>query len=224
MSDKVNVIIVAAGNGSRFGGEMPKQFRILDGIPVLFHSIMKYRETLPEAEIRLVLNREMFTLWERICDEYGFVSPVVIEGGTNRSESVRNALISFSDDHESIVLIHDGVRPLIDSKIIKSVIGSVSSGIGVAPAIPESDSIRQITSDGSSHSADRNLFRRVQTPQGFMTYEIIRAYCSAPACATDDLTVFENTGGIIKLVEGSTSNIKITYPEDLEIAEILIKR
>ncbi len=105
------VIIVAAGSGSRFGSEIPKQFLDLQGKPVVAHAVDAFRNALPDAEIRLVLSEEMIPLWNGLCAEHGFESPIIVPGGATRWESVKNALSSLSEAPASAtVMIHDGAR------------------------------------------------------------------------------------------------------------------
>lgn len=219
-SDNIYVIIVAAGVGSRFGAKMPKQYCLLDGIPVLMHTINQFRSALPNSDIRLVISREMDSFWKELCEKYNFQSPEIVYGGQSRIESVRNALLSLTDKG-SKVLIHDGVRPLIDCITIKNVLKEVKSGIGVAPALNVTDSLRKVLESGQSVTVNRSEYKSIQTPQGFILSEIRSAYNTPSPEATDDLSVWENYGGETQLVQGSTDNIKITNPKDILIASIL---
>lgn len=219
--DNIAVVIVAAGTGNRFGADIPKQFCEMNGKPVLMHSIDKFRKVLPGASIRVVLSEQMIDFWQELSGRHGFISPEIVVGGASRIESVGNALVSLENTGCEKVLIHDGVRPLVSERLILEVLKNIKNGFGVAPMIKVTDSLRQIDSYGNSKTVDRECFRAVQTPQGFLYAQIADAYRSAPANATDDLSVIEFAGGKVMAVEGDTKNIKITYPQDLRIAELL---
>ena len=135
------VIIVAAGSGSRFGSEIPKQFLDLQGKPVVAHAVDAFRNALPDAEIRLVLSEEMIPLWNGLCAEHGFESPIIVPGGATRWESVKNALSSLSEAPASAtVMIHDGARPLVGSDVILRAAAAARNTDGAIPAIPVTDS------------------------------------------------------------------------------------
>ena len=143
------VIIVAAGSGSRFGSEIPKQFLDLQGKPVVAHAVDAFRNALPDAEIRLVLSEEMIPLWNGLCAEHGFESPIIVPGGATRWESVKNALSSLSEAPASAtVMIHDGARPLVGSDVILRAAAAARNTDGAIPAIPVTDSLRQMDADG----------------------------------------------------------------------------
>lgn len=221
-SYNIYIIIVAAGIGSRFDSALPKQYCLLNGIPVVMHTINRLRAFVPDGKIILVISREMHSLWNELCGEFRFSSPDIVYGGKNRTESVRNALDSI-EDNDGVVLIHDGVRPLIDRNTVSNVINAVVDGVGVAPAVDVTDSLRKILHDNTSISVNRSEYKRVQTPQGFILNQIREAYSRPPENVTDDLSVWENCGGKTVLVDGSSKNIKITYPEDIALASILLK-
>jgi len=222
-AEHITVIIVAAGTGTRFGSDMPKQFCDLAGKPVLMHTIDRFRSALPYADIKLVISKQMISLWNEMCMDHKFCSPEIVVGGNSRIESVRNALNAVCTDGNRKVLIHDGVRPLVPEELILRVADAIESNVGVAPAIKVTDSLREIGAEGKNRSVNREKFRSVQTPQGFMFDDILNSYLNAPSDATDDLSVLESNGGIIRLIEGSVHNIKITYPEDIKIAALLMQ-
>lgn len=216
-------VIVAAGSGSRFGGDLPKQFLPLAGKPMLMHTIDAFRKALPAGRILLVLSPGMVPLWQNLCADHGMQSPEIIEGGSSRWESVKHAVDSLKGAPASAtVLVHDGARPLVSAALIKRVLAYAKNTDGALPAIPVTDSIRKISENGvSSEAVDRAMYRAVQTPQAFSLWRLREAY-SLPfeESFTDDASViaaagFEN----IVLVEGSPENIKVTTPIDLVIAE-----
>lgn len=225
---KIHVIIVAGGSGSRFGADVPKQYCLLEGRPVLMHTVEALREALPHAIITLVISREMHDYWLSLCNEHSFESPRIVYGGPSRSKSVSNALDSIkAETADDIVLIHDGARPLVDRMTVNNVLETLLNDKpdGVIPVVPVTDSIRMMTANGSE-PVDRNLYRAVQTPQGFYLSEIKRAYelPESPSW-TDDASVMASAGKTdIRLSAGSPENIKITNPMDIDIAAAVMSR
>ncbi len=224
MKRNITNIIVAAGRGSRFGADRPKQFCMLESRPVLMHTIERLRDALPDSDIIVVINRDMESLWKELCAEYQFISPTIVYGGNSRWQSVKNALSTIANADDRIVTVHDGARPIISSEMIHRIIRGVEDADGVIPVVPVTDSLRHVNTDGSSEAIDRSDFRAVQTPQAFRADRLIDAY-SMPYSPlfTDDASVMEAAGYCnIRLVDGDTRNIKITNPADLEIASILL--
>lgn len=224
MKRNITNIIVAAGCGSRFGADRPKQFCLLEGRPVLMHTIERLREAIPDSDIIVVINRDMESLWLDLCAEYQFISPTIVYGGNSRWQSVKNALSTISDLINRIVSIHDGARPIISSEMIQRIISGIEDVDGVIPVVPVTDSLRHVYTDGSSEAIDRSVFRAVQTPQAFRADRLFDAYSMPYSSSfTDDASVMEAAGYCnIRLVDGDTRNIKITNPADLEIASILL--
>ena len=222
----IEIIIVAAGSGLRYGAPLPKQFCLLAGRPLLMHTIDRLRSLLPEAGLTLVISRDMADFWQKLCSDYKFMSPRIVFGGSSRWESVRNA-ISSSDEKAGIIMVHDGVRPLVDSNIINGLTEALDDPDvdGAIPAIPVTDSLRALRADGLSESVDRSIMRAVQTPQAFRANCLRQAY-SLPYrdSFTDDASVMEAAGfSNLRLTGGSASNIKITNPGDIAVAELLMK-
>ncbi|MDE5687211.1 MAG: 2-C-methyl-D-erythritol 4-phosphate cytidylyltransferase [Paramuribaculum sp.] len=214
-------IIVAAGTGSRFGADVPKQFCTLRGLPVVMHTINRFRQTCPGDRIVLVLSSQMTDFWHELCAEYSFDSPETVAGGATRWHSVKNAIDSACGDAD-IITVHDGARPLVSAEVIHRVLDALETTGAVIPAVPVTDSLRIVT-DGSNSSVDRALYRAVQTPQAFDGNLLRRAY-SAPfsPAFTDDASVAESYGAKIAIVDGDPTNIKITHPRDLAIAGIIL--
>ena len=214
-------IIVAGGSGTRMNSPVPKQFLKLDGRPVLMHTISRFVETGLPIEIILVLPRDQFDFWQHLCHEYQFGVPMLIaEGGETRFHSVKNGLRLI--DSDGIVAIHDAARPLVNSKTILTAFKAAEMYGNAVPAVPVSDSIRQIDST-LSIAVDRSRFCKIQTPQCFDVRILQRAYQQEYRYTfTDDATVVESTGERIHLIDGNIGNIKITTPEDLVVAEALL--
>lgn len=223
----VSIIIVAAGSGLRFGSPLPKQFCLLCDRPVVMHTIDALRSANPDAILTIVINRDMAALWADLCRKYNFKSPAIAYGGSTRWESVRNAI--QASPQTDIIMIHDGVRPLVSAELISRltcVLSENKSVDGVIPAIPVTDSLRKISPDGQSKAIDRAYMRAVQTPQAFNSDKLRKAY-SMPYRKefTDDASVMEAAGfDRILLTEGSPENIKITNPGDLALAEFYLKQ
>lgn len=221
------VIIVAAGSGSRFGSELPKQFIPLCGKPVVFHAIETFRQTLPEARILIVLSSGMIPYWKSLCDKHCFASPEIVSGGATRWESVKSAIEAISDAPAStLTLIHDGARPLVSPEVIRHTISCSRNTDGAIPAIEVTDSLRTTDNDGiDSQPVDRSRFRAVQTPQTSALWRLREAYALPyQPDFTDDASVLAAAGFTnVVLTPGSRENIKITTPVDLLLAEAIIK-
>ena len=220
-----SVVIVAGGKGIRFGGEMPKQFLPMNNKPVLMHTIDAFYNCDNSFDIVVVIPENHFLLWEDLCNKYNYTTPhKLVKGGSSRWESVKNGLNCV--DKNSIVGVHDGVRPLISAKLIDNLYSCANSYGAVIPAIKVTDSLRLLNTDNQKSSAvDRELYRAVQTPQVFKGNIIKEAYnMPFEEVFTDDASVVERYGVEIKIVEGEDSNIKITSAKDLVIAELLNSR
>ena len=218
---KKYIVIVAGGSGSRMGTATPKQFLELFGLPVLMHTLKKFRQSVPEGEIILALPEKERNTWQSLCEKHHFDVPhKIVVGGKSRFHSVKNGLQKINE--KSIVTIHDGVRPLVSETVIKNCIQSAEKFGATVPTLPIQDSIRKISNNGNQ-IADRNQFVLVQTPQCFQSEIILKAYQQKYRSSfKDDASVVEQLGQKIYLVEGNKENIKITTPEDLKIAEVLV--
>jgi 2-C-methyl-D-erythritol 4-phosphate cytidylyltransferase len=216
-------LVVAGGRGSRMGAEIPKQFLLLKGLPVLMHTLKAFR-SIDDIHLILVLPEDQIMYWNQLCTKYDFSLPhQIVAGGETRFQSVKNGLQSISDS-EALVAIHDGVRPLVSIDIIKESYKLAQQMGNALTIIPLKDSIRKQTEKGSV-SVNRSDYFLVQTPQTFRLSEIKTAYENVPELNTftDDASVIEAIGAEIHLVQGDYKNIKITTPEDLLFAEALLK-
>ncbi len=229
MVNRYIVIIVAAGSGNRFGSDIPKQFAMLAGRPVLMHTIDVFRSSLPQADIVLVLSPLETDRWKSMCSEHNYCSPAVVHGGATRTDSVRNALKTIeqgSATAETLVFIHDGARPLLSSDMLHREINAFAAPevCAVIPCTPLTDSLMTNTPD-DARTVDRSSLVAVQTPQVFRASTILEAYAAMPSDATltDDASVVNRYAGAkVHLVAGDARNIKITYPLDLKIAELYL--
>jgi 2-C-methyl-D-erythritol 4-phosphate cytidylyltransferase len=222
ISHKRYVIIVAGGNGARMNTPTPKQFIKLDGKPIVMHTINKFAETDPNIEVILVIPADQQQTWEVLCQEYGFHRTVKLAfSGESRFHSVKNGLQLVTED--SIVGVHDAVRPLVSSKTIIAAYKAAEMYGNAIPAVPINDSIRQIESTRNI-ALDRSRYCAIQTPQCFRSDILKKAYeQDYKYTFTDDATVVEAMGEQIRLVDGNTENLKITGPKDLIVAEALLK-
>jgi len=211
-------LIVAGGKGERMNADVPKQFLLLNDIPILMHTLKQFSHF--EA-IVLVLPPSQFECWKELCNTYDFRQQhTLVAGGITRFHSVKNGLDRIADN--TIVAIHDGVRPLISTSLIESLVAETKSGIGVIPIVPVKDSIRKVEGENSVH-LDRSNLLKVQTPQCFLSADIQKAYTQDFSDTfTDDASVFEANGGKINTLLGEEKNLKITTEKDLKIASILI--
>ena len=216
-------VIVAGGKGLRMGSDIPKQFLILNGLPVIMHTIQKFA-AFENLQIILVLPASQFDYWKDLVLQYQFNIPIqLVEGGDSRFQSVKNGLDVITDNN-SLVAIHDGVRPMIGHDFIElSYIQAAKNGNAIL-AIKPKDSIRK-QELLENHAVNRNNYYLIQTPQTFKTELIKEAYSKAEDDNfTDDASVLE---GVLKhkifMIQGDENNIKITSPVDLKIASVLIE-
>jgi 2-C-methyl-D-erythritol 4-phosphate cytidylyltransferase len=218
------VILVAGGTGSRMGLSIPKQFYVLEDKPVLMHTIQAFRAYQPAIEIVLVLPEDQHDYWNNLCHQYTLDTSniKIAAGGKTRFESSKSGLATITDP-KSIVAIHDGVRPFVAVELIAKGF-ALAQELGTAVcSVNSKDSVRLLSQDGSNKLLERANVQLVQTPQIFQ-YSILAKAFESPeeTFFTDDASVVENAGFRINLFEGSYSNIKITTPEDLIIAKLLV--
>lgn len=230
------VIIVAGGKGLRMGGDIPKQFMLLEGCPVLMHTIQAFYNFDSTIRIILVLPHEQREYWENLCAGYNFpVSHQIVSGGETRFHSVKNGLAAIETLHRSLftvhktgalIGVHDGVRPLVSRELIRSVYARADEGEAAFPVIPVTDSMRKLSDDlKTTVPVDRSKYFLVQTPQVFKAGILTEAYRQAYLPEfTDDVSVVEASGICRPVtIEGSCENIKITTPVDLIIAQALMQ-
>ena len=219
---KYYAIIVAGGSGSRMNAAIPKQFLLLDDKPVLIHTIEAFYRSDLSPEIILVLPSSYHAYWKEICIQYDFkISHTVISGGKERFFSVKNALDIVPDD--SIVAIHDAVRPVVSSDLIRRCYSEAVRAGTAIPVVESRDSLRK-KEDDTSRAIARDEILIVQTPQVFQSRLLKKAYLQEYTPAfTDDASVAEKAGISIHTTEGDHKNLKITFPQDLAIASLFIK-
>jgi len=216
------VIIVAAGSGSRMGGELPKQYRELLGKPILIHTLEIFRRFDLEMQVIVVLSPAHRQLWEELAGAYGLARGVTLtDGGNTRYDSVKKGLIQIKE--AEIVGIHDAVRPLVSHDTLgRAYAAAEQKGSGI-PVIEMDESVRKVDQSGGTVHLERASLKKVQTPQVFKVHKIKEAYQQPhDPSYTDDASVYESVFGRVTLVEGNRENIKITSPTDMKLASLLM--
>jgi len=223
------VIIVAGGKGLRMGGEVPKQFLPIGGVPVLMRTIGRFRQYTPDLQIILVLPKAQQDYWLQLCHQYDFPLPsptpirggsyLLADGGETRFHSVQHGLDLIPDDAQGVVGVHDGVRPFVAIDVIRACYEAARTRKAAIPVTPVVETLRHVEK-GNVYRAD---YRLVQTPQTF-DIQLLKAANRQPYSETftDDASVVEAYGHPVAMVDGNRENIKITTPFDLKIAETLI--
>ena len=216
------VIIVAGGKGLRMGGEVPKQFLPVGGIPVLMRTLMRFHEYSDAIKIILVLPQSQQEYWRSLCQQHQFnISYQLADGGRTRFHSVQNGLALSPDDAQGVVGVHDGVRPFVSVDVISRCYAAARSEQAVIPVVPVVETLRHIPTQKNVLRSDYCL---VQTPQVF-DIQLLKEANRQPYrdSFTDDASVVEAYGREVAMVEGNRENIKITTPFDLTMAEALLQ-
>lgn len=219
---KKYAVIVAGGKGTRMGAAVPKQFLPLLGKPMLCYPIEAFAQAIPGIQLILVLPPDQLRSAQIVLRSYiGGVDVTIVAGGETRYHSVQNGLKEVKDD--GVVFVHDGARPLVSAELIlRCFMQAVEKGSAI-PAIAVTESMRMVTDNGS-RPVPREQMRIVQTPQTFNTNIILPAFeQDYQTIFTDEATVVEAYGERVHLIEGARDNVKITTPEDMLIAEVLMK-
>lgn len=219
------VIIVAAGRGSRMGRKTPKQFLELAGEPVLVHTLRGVAACPDIDGILIALPPEEMSSFSSLF-ERAVPSVRIVAGGGERQESVFNALQAIDRLHTDIIVVHDGVRPLVTGADFSRVIARARETGAAILACPVRDTVKEVEGDRIVRTLDRQRLYLAQTPQAFRADILIEAHERARRegiMATDDAALVERCGHPVVVVEGSPYNIKITWPEDLLLAEALLR-
>src|SRR5579875_3777319 len=165
---KFFAVIVAGGSGVRMNAPLPKQFLLLNGKPVLMHTLSAFASSPQKPEIIVVLNEQYFFLWKQLCEEHGFSTPhTLVAGGKTRFHSVKEALAIIIED--AVIAVHDAVRPLISTAIISKAYEQALAHGNAVVAVPSKDSVRLQKADGVSQHVNRSEVFLVQTPQTFQS-------------------------------------------------------
>lgn len=212
-------LVVGAGQGTRIGGDLPKQYLSVAGETVLRRTLRAFTDHPRVDAVRPVIAPDHRTLFDQAAAGLAILDPV--GGGATRQDSVRLGLESLVDLAPEFVLIHDAARPFVDRAVIDRVLDALADRPGAIPALPVTDTLKRGAAGGAiAATVDRAGLFRAQTPQGFHFAAILDAHRRAVGAAmTDDAQVAENAGLAVALVAGGEDNVKLTTPEDLIRAE-----
>lgn len=219
---KKYAIIVAGGKGVRMGMALPKQFLPLAGKPVLYHTVKAFADAYEDMNIILVLPEDQLSYAQIVLQAFQErIDVTIVSGGETRFHSVQNGLKAVEGD--AVIFVHDGVRPIITKELIqKCYVQAIEKGSAI-PAVAVTDSIRLIQGD-TNQPVDRTKLRSIQTPQTFRSEILLPAFEQVYRDEfTDEATVVEMAGHEVHLIEGDKKNIKLTTPEDMEWAEMMLK-
>ncbi len=226
---KVTAIVPAAGRGRRMATKLAKPYLLLNGKPILVHTLRALENiSLIEEIIVVVAASDKPVCQRKIIDKYSFKKVKdVVEGGTSRTQSVCNGLKKVGPQCR-LVLIHDGIRPFINEQTVKRLVKQADIFGAAISAVPAICTIKEINRDMFVRKTlSRDRLWMVQTPQVFKRKLICQAYQTADhdrTIAVDDAVLVERIGRKVKVIRGETDNIKITTPEDLIVAEMILKR
>ena len=217
-------LIVAAGRGTRFGGGVPKQYRLLGGQALLRQTVRSFVEHPEVSGVRVIIHSEDRELYDAATSGLDLMDPV--PGGDSRQESAYSGLKSLVNQAPKTVLIHDAARPFVARELVSRVLSALQSTPGAIPALPVRDTLKRGTSENGgviTATVDRNGLWQAQTPQGFRYAEILAAHRRfAGATLTDDAAVAEQAGLAVTLVPGDEDNAKVTTVDDYRRAERLL--
>ncbi|MDZ7267846.1 MAG: 2-C-methyl-D-erythritol 4-phosphate cytidylyltransferase [candidate division KSB1 bacterium] len=225
---QASAIIVAAGQGTRFGSELPKQFLLLCGRPILAHTLLRFEQAEQIGEVVLVaaggwqayIEQEIIRRFQiKKCRR-------LVSGGKHRQDSVWAGLQALHPPADSLVVVHDAVRPLFTPDLLARVLAGCGQAEGCIPGLPPKDTVKQISAQEIIRTVDRETLRLAQTPQVFRASALQQAFQRARMenfYATDEAGLIEHMGGKVVWVEGEEKNLKITTPGDLQIAELFAR-
>jgi 2-C-methyl-D-erythritol 4-phosphate cytidylyltransferase len=226
----VAVIVAAAGRGERMGGPVRKPFLELDGRPILQHTLARFVGVPGLGRLVLAVHAEDAG---RVDDEWGeelrvrLPSVRVVAGGDTRTETIWNALGAVDEEPGQVILIHDGVRPFVERSVILGVIEAARETGAAIAAVPVVATVKRVGDDSLiEQTVPRESIWLAQTPQGFRREVILEAYEAARReglAATDDAALVEHIGRPVRVVPDRRDNIKITTPEDLAVAEAILR-
>ncbi|MBS0642290.1 MAG: 2-C-methyl-D-erythritol 4-phosphate cytidylyltransferase, partial [Proteobacteria bacterium] len=205
---RVAAIIVAAGTGSRFGADIPKQFLTLAGKPVIRHAA----EALAAEVALLQPVGDAATIDPLLAGVPGLLPSV--PGGETRQDSVRLGLEALEPHAPDMVLVHDAARPVIPAGTIPALLAALAESPGAIPGAPVADTLKRVERGIITETVPRTGLFRAQTPQAFRFAALLQAHRSGATGATDDASLLEAVGLAVEVVPGSDDNIKLTYPED----------
>lgn len=220
-------IVLSAGRGSRMGGDLPKQYQLLGGKPVLYYSLQAFEESRVDGVVLVVEDGMQDYVEREIIKPYGFSKIIAMAtGGKERYHSVYAGLRKIPK--EAVVLIHDGARPFVTVGLIHRMMEKAAKGVACVPALPVKDTIKEAENGIVTGTPQRDRLYAVQTPQAFGLSLLLKAYeifwSRRGAAITDDAMLVEQMlGERVCLVEGEPRNIKLTTPEDMMLAELFLR-
>jgi 2-C-methyl-D-erythritol 4-phosphate cytidylyltransferase/2-C-methyl-D-erythritol 2,4-cyclodiphosphate synthase len=222
---KIAAVIVAAGNGSRAGGEQPKQYQKIGGEAILRRTLRIFANHPDITVVQTVIGANQHAAFEAVAQGLKVAPPVI--GGASRQESCRIGIEACNPSKPDIVLIHDAARPFVSHEVISDIIVALQHADGAIPALPVADTIKQAHDGIVETTLDRSTLYNVQTPQGFHFHAIREAHAKAAALGrtdfTDDAAVAESAGLKVKLVPGDPRNRKLTTTQDIAMADAALK-
>ncbi len=219
------VIIAAGGIGTRMQSATPKQFLQLNSQPIIVHTIAQFIKAIPTVKCIIATPLHLINYTIELLTKYNIIdSCTVIAGGETRFNSVQNCLQTIDKNQEAIVLVQDAARCLVTTNLIKQCIATTIAKGNAVPAIAVTDSLRKVNANGVNEIIDRTLIRSIQTPQVFYNSILQKAFAQTYSPSfTDEASVVEQLGVVINLIEGETTNLKITNPIDIVIAEKILE-
>jgi len=220
----VAAIVVAAGQGTRFGSDIPKQFLLLQNRPIIVHALERLQSAAVISQIIIVVGKDWVPyIGREIVGRFNFDKiSAIIPGGKERQDSVFAGLQALPTPHE-VVIVHDAVRPLFSVNLLERVINGCHDFDACVPGLLPRDTVKRIDGDRIIETEPRESLRLVQTPQAFRYQRLLQSFEQAKATnfySTDEAALVEKFGGKVGWVEGEETNLKITTPRDLQIAEI----
>jgi len=229
MPRKRYLVVTAGGSGTRMGSDLPKQFLPLGGKAVLQRTISVFLEACPDIHVITVLPEAHIPWWRRYCQEKGFNCPQrLVKGGFTRFHSVKNALAYVPDG--AVVAVHDGVRPLVSAGLLREMFDRMESLRSLIPVVPSVDTLTVLdkTPEGvladTGETVDRSRIYGAQTPQMFLSEDLKAAYGQGfDLSFTDDASVARRYGIPLSYIAGERTNIKLTTPDDLRLAEAILQ-
>jgi 2-C-methyl-D-erythritol 4-phosphate cytidylyltransferase len=217
------VVVPAGGAGERMGGDRRKQYLELAGEPILLRSLRVFLDHPDFHWIVVALPAEDMASPPLFLPQ----GVTVVAGGATRGDSVRFGLDAVPDS-AAVVLVHDAARPLVTRAVVDRVLAAAATGVGAVAAVPVADTLKRVDQEGRVvETVERSNLWQAQTPQGFPRDMIVDAYRRAGeqgVTGTDDAGLVERYGGRVVVVAGDPGNLKVTRPEDLEMAETLLAR
>lgn len=223
---RCSVVIPAAGSGTRFGSDTPKQFHLLGGRPVIAHTIARFVSSPRVDGVVIAASRDRHQALQTIVKSEHWSGVEIVEGGETRQESVLRGLEALRGRAE-LVAVHDAVRPFVSAQLLESLIDAASQHGAALPVLELTDTLHRLEDGFVADTPDRAAYGLAQTPQCFAFELLLDALIRARGegfTATDEVGVVRRYGHAVKAVAGETNNFKITHPDDFRRAEAIVAR